>query len=70
VTWQTDHLETLAAGYADLVVRCNARVYVWDRLQVLADLDPELYATLPDLVTQRVKELRNDPPDPPVPDQR
>lgn len=59
MTWQTDHLETLLSGYADLVVRCNARRYVWDRVQELATQDPELYATLPDLVTQRVKEVRD-----------
>jgi len=54
-----DHLEHMVQGYAELAQIDVARDYVWDRVNELASKDPLMWGALPDMVTDRAKEIRN-----------
>ena len=54
-----EHLERMVQGYAEMAQIQVARDFVWDRINELADTDPQLWGQLPELVPARAKEIRN-----------
>jgi hypothetical protein len=56
----TAHRARMVDHYAELASKEGWKKYVWVRVNQMAEEFPDLYQSLPKLVTERVKESQSD----------
>lgn len=57
--WQA-HLEVMADHFAAICRIDFCKRSYWDKVLALAKSEPEIYSSLPDMVTARVKQLQSE----------